>query len=114
LSTTVGIGTMTPAANEAYSRLTVRAGDAAAVVASIENTGDGETGLILRRTGASAARWNMYIASGSTDLSFYSPSGSNLLVIQDAGNVGIGTTAPSYRLELPNTASGPGQGRANA
>ncbi len=30
------------------------------------------------------------------------------------GNVGIGTTAPAYRLELPNVANASGQGRANA
>jgi len=31
-----------------------------------------------------------------------------------SGNVGIGSTSPSYRLELPNTASAAGQGRANS
>jgi len=31
-----------------------------------------------------------------------------------AGNVGIGTTSPAYRLELPNIANASGQGRANA
>ncbi|MGB9707115.1 MAG: tail fiber domain-containing protein, partial [Microgenomates group bacterium] len=36
------------------------------------------------------------------------------LVIQNGGNVGIGTTAPAYRLELPNIANASGQGRANA
>ena len=31
-----------------------------------------------------------------------------------SGNIGIGSNAPGYRLELPNTASTSGQGRANA
>ncbi len=30
------------------------------------------------------------------------------------GNVGVGVTNPSYRIDLPNTASAAGQGRANA
>jgi len=33
--------------------------------------------------------------------------------ITNSGNVGIGTTSPGYRLELPNIASTAGRGRAN-
>ena len=36
------------------------------------------------------------------------------LNITSTGRVGVGVTSPEYRLELPNTASALGQGRANA
>jgi len=45
--------------------------------------------------------WGLY-QSSSDDKNYF------------AGNVGIGTTAPAYRLELPNNANASGQGRANA
>lgn len=39
---------------------------------------------------------------------------SEKMTILASGNVGIGTAAPAYRIELPNVANATGQGRANA
>jgi hypothetical protein len=41
-------------------------------------------------------------------------SRSNAIVVLKNGNTGIGVNAPTFRLDLPNTASAAGQGRANA
>jgi hypothetical protein len=59
-----------------------------------------------------ALKWAMYSPANSSDLRFYDTS--DRITFQSGGNVGIGVTNPSYRLELPNNANASGQGRANA
>ncbi len=57
--------------------------------------------------------WSLKAASGLFTI-------SNIAVLPPAlnitstGRIGVGVTAPEYRLELPNTAGAMGQGRANA
>ncbi|HNR29006.1 MAG TPA: tail fiber domain-containing protein, partial [Candidatus Dojkabacteria bacterium] len=41
-------------------------------------------------------------------------SDDSLLFVRNDGNVGIGVTSPTYRLQLPNTADNAGKGQANA
>ena len=48
------------------------------------------------------------------DLVFRAGENSEKMRIKAGGNVGIGDTDPAYRLELPNTASAAGRGRANS
>jgi len=50
--------------------------------------------------------WHLHRLTGGTVF-----AGVNLAT--ESGNVGIGTTSPGYRLELPNIASTAGRGRAN-
>ncbi|MBU2028603.1 tail fiber domain-containing protein, partial [Patescibacteria group bacterium] len=52
------------------------------------------------------------INGGITPLFLYE-NGSEAMTIK-GGNVGIGTTNPTYRLQLPNVADATGQGQANA
>ena len=40
-------------------------------------------------------------------------STTEVMRITNTGNLGVGDTSPAYRIELPNTASAAGQGRAN-
>ena len=79
----MGVGTVTPAANEASSRLTVSANDSSANYLSIENSGTGQAGLVLRRTGGTASRWVMHAGAGSPDLLFY--NGADRLRLSAAG-----------------------------
>ena len=66
---------------------------------------------------------NSFAFIDNPDTGMYNPSANELgfstdgierMRIDDVGDVGIASNAPSYRLELPNTASSAGQGRANA
>jgi hypothetical protein len=57
--------------------------------------------------------WSMRAASGMFSLGsvmVFPPA----LNVKSTGYLGLGVTDPSYRLELPNTASAAGQARANA
>jgi hypothetical protein len=91
----VGIGTSDPSVggSENYTRLTVQASDSTAVAGGIFNSGSGQVGFLIRRTGTTPSRWYQYIPPGSTDLRFY--NGSDLITLQSGGNVGIGTTSPA-------------------
>jgi hypothetical protein len=80
------------------------------------------TGIEITNTASSTRRWA--IASNSNTTTFGPAKGffirdvsggATLLSINTTGYVRIGdTSSASYRLELPNTASAAGQGRANA
>jgi hypothetical protein len=43
-----------------------------------------------------------------------STAGTVYMVLDDTGNLGVGVGVPSYRIDLPNTASAAGRGRANS
>lgn len=94
----VGIGTSTPTVTETYSRLTVSGSNATAHYAAVINTGAGQVGLGLNRTGTTPSRWLMYIPTGQTYLEFY--NGANLVTFLTTGEVGIGTTQPSEKLTV--------------
>ena len=102
----VGIGTATPTANEATSRLTVSASDAVGVLGRVENTGAGNAGLIVARTGATPSRWNLYTPAGSTDFRVLS-GGVDVVTVQAGGNVGIGANDPAAPLDLLGGGVGP-------
>jgi hypothetical protein len=104
----VGIGTSDPSVggSENYTRLTVQASDSTAVAGGIFNSGSGQVGFLIRRTGTTPSRWYQYIPPGSTDLRFY--NGSDLITLQAGGNVGIGTTSPGARLDVRADAAAAG------
>ena len=58
---------------------------------------------------ADAATYTMYDGSQNAQVFFTGNGGSYFT----GGNLGVGDNSPAYRLELPNTASTAGQGRAN-
>jgi len=110
-SGSVGVGTADPTngGTENFSRLTVVASDSTAVTNAIAvNSGSGQSGIIIKRTGTTPSRWFQYIPSGSTDLRFF--NGSDLVTVTQGGNVGIGTTAPTQLLSVNGTAGKPGGG----
>ncbi|HXL79252.1 MAG TPA: hypothetical protein VN951_00125 [Pyrinomonadaceae bacterium] len=96
----VGIGTSDPSVGgtENYNRLTVLGSDSTAVAGGLINTGSGQIGFTIKRTGTTPSRWYQYIPSGSTDLRFY--NGSDLITLQSGGNVGIGTNSPTKKLDV--------------
>ena len=98
----VGIGTATPA-----STLSVHG----AVNFNTTN-GDGNEARHAFTMGgaADAGSYTIYQGDGSTAGVLIHAGQSSYFV----NNLGVGDTSPAYRLELPNTASSAGQGRANA
>ena len=83
-----GIGTMTPVATEAATRLTVFATDNSEHIGlNVENAGTGQTALIIQRTGGTAARWYEYIPSGSGTLTFH--NGAARFSISSGGVINI-------------------------
>jgi len=77
-------------------------------VVRIENEQNGAndvTGLELFNSGTgTTAKWDVYIpASGSTDLRFKN-NGTDRITIQNDGDVGIGTTAPTVTLDVDGDA----------
>ena len=82
----LGIGTSDPTngGTENYSRFTCVANDATAMVNSMAiNTGAGQTGIVIKRTGTTPSRWYNYIPTGSTDLRWY--NGADYLTLSAAG-----------------------------
>lgn len=100
----LGIGTATPAGTETFSKLTVEKSDAIALYSAVINTGAGQAGFILRRSGGTAIRWGLYIPTGSTDLRLVETTTDRFRFQADGSfistRVGIGTIAPSNKLDI--------------
>jgi hypothetical protein len=99
----VGIGTASPAAPlSVHGNVQFRT-----------TNGDGNEERINWNVGGAsdAPSQTMYGADGATAQVLLHAGGSSYFT---GGNLGVGDNSPAYRLELPNTASSAGQGRANA
>ena len=83
----VGIGTSSATITEASSRFTVQGNDSVGVYFGGVNEGNGQTGLFLKRTGATPSRWVNYIPTGSTSLSWYNDA--TLMTLTTEGNLTI-------------------------
>lgn len=79
-----------------------------------------EAGIVYQTAGAS--KWRVSKSSADhffiydytrRSVSFRIYPNGNMILVEGGGYVGIGDTSPAYRLELPNTASVAGRGRAN-
>jgi hypothetical protein len=98
----VGIGTTSPAAK--LHTVADTAGDDTAAI--IEGTGGLGSGLHLKASGTSGRTWRLLSTGtsstpGAGTLGFYdSTAALYRFVINTSGNVGIGTTAPSTKLEV--------------
>jgi len=93
----------------------MHAGDGRQLAAYLSNPQDGNAEVELQMAGGKMLPWgwSLKAASGLFTL------GSIMVVppalnITSLGNVGLGVTSPTYRLELPNVAGPSGRGRANA
>jgi hypothetical protein len=72
----------------------------------INNTGDNYNGIRLLRTGGTAAAdWQIY--NPSTENALRINNGSDIFTINSSGNVGIGTTYPSSKLQIDSTGAVP-------
>jgi len=92
-----------------------KAGTGRQLVATFSNPQDGNVEVEVQMAGGKMLPWgwSLKAASGMFTL------GSVMVLppalsITSLGNVGLGVTSPTYRLELPNTASTAGRGRANS
>lgn len=86
----LGIGTTDPLAVHPWSRLTVSASDGSGVYTATQNTGAGQAGLQLSRSGATPCSWIMYVPSGANELVFYSNTAAAVLRLTAAGAVQAG------------------------
>jgi hypothetical protein len=82
-------------------------------VESTQNGNNAQVSFIGRTAGGVAQTWllgeNLATTAGNFEI-FDSTAGQNRLLITTAGNVGIGTTAPTDLLSVNGTASKPGGG----
>jgi hypothetical protein len=108
----VGIGTTDP-----FAQLDVRRpGAGRQLAAFFSNPTDGKDSEVEVQFGLGTrlpSGWSMRATSGSFtigNVATFPPA----VTIRSTGNVGIGDTDPTYRLELPNIAGTSGRGRANA
>ena len=85
----VGIGTSSPAEKLHIFGTT----------AAVKIEGNGITSANLKFKTNETDRWNVNVPSGSTDLRFTTGS-SDTLTLKSNGNVGIGTTSPSEKLDI--------------
>jgi hypothetical protein len=93
----------------------VKAGTGRQLVAYLINPTDGSIETEVQLAGGKMLpwAWSLRAASGSFSIGSVAVIPPTLNMTS-TGFVGLGDTDPSYRLELPNTASAAGQGRANA
>ena len=105
----IGIGTVSPS-----TILDLEGVNPHLSLNTITASGGYETAIDMQENGSD--RWRMGYNTGSNYLYFYNPGGAGTaMVLRDTtGYVGIGTASPANRLELPNTASAAGTGRAFA
>lgn len=99
----VGTNDATNGGTENFSRFTVATADNTALVNAIAvNTGAGQTGIIIKRTGTTPSRWYSYIPTGSTDYRIYNSvySSGDVVTIKTDGSVGIGNSAPLAKLHV--------------
>jgi hypothetical protein len=90
-------------------------GEGRQLAANFTNPQDGNVEVDVQLTGGTMLPWGWSLKAASGMFTLGSvmvlPPALN---ITSLGNVGLGVTSPTYRLELPNTASAAGRGRANS
>ena len=97
----VGIGTTVPS-----YKLDVVSSDHKTIKA--ESTGNDRAEVLINKSGGTARSWSLAVAGSANgysvaDKNFYiadTTGGAARLVINNSGNVGIGTSTPSYTLEV--------------
>jgi hypothetical protein len=90
-------------------------GEGRQLAAYFSNPQDGNVEVDVQWTGGTMLPWGWSLKAASGMFTLGSimvlPPALN---ITSTGNVGLGVTSPTYRLELPNTAAPAGRGRANS
>ncbi len=107
----VGIGTTNPTNLLHVSSASTNGG------AILLTSGSYSTYIGQKNSSASDAALQFYntSASGSNSaFTFLNSSAATVVDVLSSGYVGIGVVGPTYRIQLPNTASAAGQGQANA
>jgi len=112
----VGIGTTSPGAKLAVgtSVSPVFAGSSIIASGGMQVEGTGDTLIDINSTAAGGTTWRLIevVSSGipGTFAIDEVGEGTRLAILKDSGNVGIGTTTPSFTLEVNGTAGKPGGG----
>ena len=119
LTGNVGIGTTSPAealhvvtsdgstlyqmqGSNGYGFVIKRDGDVGVVIDRVNNTAGRYSGIHFQSSGLSpGGDWDVATRAGDRHLYFTSmPLGQHVMVLQSGGNVGIGTTNPSEKLDV--------------
>lgn len=80
-------------------------GNAAMVLNSIS----GSTSQQLQYRNNGTNKWQIYLETSNNSLNFFNSTNStNRVTFLESGNVGIGTTAPGYKLAISSSANGDG------
>ena len=93
-STGLGIGTSSPNYKLEVSQVS------GTRIAHFGNSSDGNRGLMILNTGAGAAGTSYIGTNGGGYALTFGTGGSTQMTLDTSGNVGIGTSSPSYRLDV--------------
>jgi hypothetical protein len=93
----------------------IHQGEGSQIAAYFKNPQDGNVEVDVQWLGGTMLPWGWSLKAGSGTFTVSSIMNTPAMKITNTGNVGLGlgATLPTYRLELPNTNSPAGRGRAN-
>jgi hypothetical protein len=126
----VGIGTSAPSeklhvlgtaliegqGSESYDEAlrVVKQGTGRQLAAYFSNPSDDKDATVdVQLGGGTMLPWGWSLQAGSGTLTISNVAAIPVMYLRNTGYVGIGVASPEYRLDLPNTASAAGRGRAN-
>ena len=81
---------------------------------TVGSLGSGSDAVITLSTNASGSPRTIYYKASTATINFTGTGGTDLLTLTNGGNLGIGTTSPSNKLDVLGTAASPNLSGTNA